>query len=122
MSDVNVTECNRLIIRQRFGYAKLPDTKVTPETLFFPGSTTKTMKAAALAHMIDSKNYSSLQDGWSTPISSIIRDDVVVGNGWTTAHLTLAEAVSHRMGMAPHDFAWMRTEGGMTLTPAEMVK
>ncbi|KAL8978063.1 MAG: hypothetical protein Q9177_006502, partial [Variospora cf. flavescens] len=104
-----------------FGYAELPDTKITPETLFFAGSTTKTMTAAALAYMIDSKNYSFLQDGWSTPISSMIRDDFVVGNGWTMAHLTLDDAVSHWTGMAPHDFAWMCTERGMTLTPAEMV-
>ncbi|KAL9019974.1 MAG: hypothetical protein Q9185_002764 [Variospora sp. 1 TL-2023] len=110
------------VYTEGFGYAELPDTKVTPETLFFAGSTTKTITAAALAHMIDSKNYSSLKDGWSTPISSIIRDDFVVGNEWTTAHLTLDDAVSHRTGMAPHDFAWMRTEGGMILTPAEMVK
>ena len=78
--------------------------------------------AAALAHVIDSKNYSSLEDGWSTPISSIIRDDFVVGDEWTTAHLTLDDAVSHRTGMAPHDFAWRRTAGGKTLPIAGTVR
>lgn len=108
--------------RQGFGYAELPNTKVTPETLFFAGSTTKAIVAATLAHMIDSKNYSSLKDGWSTPISSIIRSDFVVGDEWTTAHLTLDDAVSHRTGMAPHDYAWRRTEGGQTLPIAGMVR
>lgn len=108
--------------RQGFNYTELPDTKVTPETLFFAGSTTKAMVAATLAHMINTKNYSSLKDGWSTPISSIIRDDFVVGDEWTTAHLTLDDTVSHRTGIAPHDFAWRRTKGGITLTAAEIVK
>lgn len=84
------------------------------------------MTAAALSHMIDSKNYSSLEGaGWATPISSLIRDDFVVGGDeWATAHLTLDDAVSHRTGIAPHEYAWARLSepGGEPLTIAAMVR
>ncbi|KAM4057408.1 beta-lactamase [Hirsutella rhossiliensis] len=114
------------VFTQAFGFAELPNIKATPETLFFAGSTTKAMTAAALSHMIDTKNHSSLAGaGWATPISSLIRDDfVVAGDEWATAHLTLDDAVSHRTGMAPHEYAWARRSerGGEPLTIAAVVR
>ena len=88
---------------QSFGYATFPDVKVTPQTLFETGSTTKAFVAATLAQMIDSNNYTALSDGWSTPISSIIRDDFVLDDEWSTNHITLDDAASHRTGYPRHD-------------------
>lgn len=71
--------------------------------MYFAGSTSKAQAAAALAHLIDGGNYSSLSQGWQTPIQSILRDDFVLKDEWATAHLTLDDAVSHRTGMPRHD-------------------
>ena len=54
-----------------YGFATLPDKPATPESLWCGGSTAKGFTAASLAHLIDSKKYSSLLKGWATPISSI---------------------------------------------------
>ena len=75
----------------------------TPETLWYVGSTTKAHVTAALAQLIDSQNFPVLSDEWRTPISSIIRDDFVLQNEWSTAHLTLEDAASHRTGFTRHD-------------------
>lgn len=76
--------------------------------------------------MIHSGNHLSLTgSGWATPISSLIRDDFVIGdNDWATAHLTLEDAASHRTGLAPHEYAWPRCSepGGKLLTIAEVVR
>ncbi|KAJ6784052.1 hypothetical protein PWT90_00339 [Aphanocladium album] len=98
------------VYTQGYGFAKLPDTPVTPDTLFLGGSTTKAHLAAALAHLISSGHHAAtFPQGWSTPISSIIRDDFVLQDEWATAHITLEDAVSHRTGMPRHDTAWAGT-------------
>jgi CubicO group peptidase (beta-lactamase class C family) len=122
---IRIVANSRRFIQQAFGYAELPNIKAAPETLFFAGATTKSLTAAALSYMIDSRNYSSMVEaGWYTPISSIIRDDFVVGGDeWATAHLTLDDAVSHRTGLAPHEYAWARhSEEGKPVTVADMVR
>lgn len=94
----------------------------TPETLWYGASTTKAHVAAALAHLIDSKDHPELAQGWETPISSIIRDDFVLRDEWATNHLTLNDAVSHRTGMARHEMAARREVNGTTLTPRDVVR
>ncbi|KAK2590160.1 hypothetical protein QQS21_012156, partial [Conoideocrella luteorostrata] len=93
------------VFTQAYGYSVLPDQKATPETLWYAGSTTKAQVGATLSHLIDSKEYSSLKLGWTTPISSIIRDDFVLQDQWDTDHLTLDDAACHRTGMPTHDYA-----------------
>lgn len=83
----------------------MPDTEATPDTLWYTGSTTKAQTAASLAKLIESGEYPALASGWRTSISSIIRDDFVVQNEWSTAHLTLEDAASHRTGFTRHDVA-----------------
>lgn len=101
----------------------MPDIKATPETLYFAGSTSKAFTAATLAHMIDSKNFSALADGWDTPISSIIRDDFVMYDSWLTDNINLNDAVSHRTGMPRHDTAWPRyNPDGSILGAANVVR
>lgn len=72
--------------------------------------------------MIDSGNYSSLSSGWSTRISSIIRDDFVLEDEWVTNHLTLEDAVSHRTGMPRHDMSTFRQLDGRKSTPGDIVR
>lgn len=75
---------------------------VTPHTLFYAGSTTKSFVAAALSLLIDnSSQYANL--AWTTPISQLLRDDFVLSDDWATAHITLEDALSHRTGYPRHD-------------------
>ncbi|KAK1251795.1 hypothetical protein MKX07_007274 [Trichoderma sp. CBMAI-0711] len=92
------------VYAEGYGYATLPDVPATPETLWYGASTTKAHVAAVLSALIHSGNHSALLSrGWSTPISSIIRDDFVLQDEWATNHVTLDDAVSHRTGMPRHD-------------------
>lgn len=100
----------------------MPDTPATPSTLWYAASTTKAFTAATLAHLIASGKYPRLAQGWSTPISSIIRDDFVLQDPWATAHLTLEDAVCHRTGFAGHDKAMAREEDGRQLTVRDAVR
>lgn len=85
-----------------FGYASLTaKTPVTPETLFFTASTTKSFTAAGLSLLID--NSSSLD--WTTPISTLLRDDFVLSDDWATAHITIEDALCHRTGYPRHDLS-----------------
>jgi CubicO group peptidase (beta-lactamase class C family) len=100
----------------------LPDTPATPETLWYGGSTTKAFAAATLAKFIDSGAYPALSNGWQTTISSIIRDDFVLQDAWSTEHLTLEDAVSHRTGMPRHDGSSFHTIDGRTATVKDIVR
>ena len=111
-----------LTLRQGFGLATLPDTPATPETLYYTGSTTKAYTAATLAHLIDSKIYPELALGWSTPFSSIIRDDFVLQDEWSTNHVTLDDAASHRTGLTGHDNAWHRDRNGNKSSVRDVVR
>ncbi|KAJ4127838.1 hypothetical protein NW768_008116 [Fusarium equiseti] len=91
------------VFSKGFGFATLPDVPATPETLWYGGSTTKAFVTAALSHMIDSKEYPELSDGWKTRVSSIIRDDFVTQDDWATKNITLEDLASHRSGLRNND-------------------
>ncbi|TQV93740.1 penicillin-binding protein [Cordyceps javanica] len=111
------------VYSQGYGYATLPDVKATADTLYFAGSTSKAFTAAAVAQLIDGGNHSALADGWSTTISSIIRNDFVMYEDWSTEHLTLDDAASHRTGMPRHDGAmFARHDDGSPVTTAQQVQ
>jgi CubicO group peptidase (beta-lactamase class C family) len=109
-------------VLQGYGFSTLPNTRATPETLWLGGSTTKAYVAATLAHLIDSENYTALSSGWSTPISSILPDDFVLQEEWSTKHITLEDAASHRTGMPRHDFSWARSVNGKPVTNKDNVR
>ncbi|KZL77886.1 penicillin-binding, partial [Colletotrichum tofieldiae] len=95
-----------------YGYAALNSTLMTPHTLFYTGSTTKSFTAAGLSLLIDNATAnSSVYSGltWKTPVSSILRDDFVLSDEWATAHITLEDALSHRTGYPRHDLASAKT-------------
>ncbi|KJZ75351.1 hypothetical protein HIM_05277 [Hirsutella minnesotensis 3608] len=110
------------VFAEGFGYASFPDKLASPETLYWVGSTTKAHLAATLAQLIDSGAHPELSRGWNTPISSIIRDDFVLKDDWATAHLTLADAVSHRTGMTRHDASWHKQVNGKNTTVKDVVR
>ncbi|MCJ1262605.1 hypothetical protein MMC22_002475 [Lobaria immixta] len=89
-----------------YGIAEFP-TKATPETLYYTGSTTKSFTAAAISILLDDSVNSSSPLKWTTPISSLIRDDFVLTDEYATSHVTLEDALSHRTGMPRHDFTIM---------------
>lgn len=92
---------------QGYGFASVsesePENAFKAETLSFAGSCTKAMTCALLAHMIDTKDYPQLANGWNTTIHSIIPDDFVLQDDWATLNTTLDDAACHRSGMAAHD-------------------
>ncbi|CAK7215784.1 hypothetical protein SBRCBS47491_002601 [Sporothrix bragantina] len=109
-----------------FGTAVIPDTPVTPDTLFYTASNTKAFVAAALSLMVDSGNFSVGDKplDWRTPLSTIMPDDFVVGSeytvddditkadsAWATRRLTIEDALSHRTGFAAHDLSRSRRYG-----------
>ncbi|OAQ90495.1 penicillin-binding protein [Purpureocillium lilacinum] len=110
------------IFAEGYGYATLPDTRATPETLWYGASTTKAFTAATLAHLIDSKQHPSLTAGWQTPISSVLRDDFILQDEWATNHITLEDAVSHRTGMPRHDMSSIRIIDGRSAVPRDIVR
>nr|XP_036579334.1 penicillin-binding protein [Colletotrichum truncatum]KAF6786881.1 penicillin-binding protein [Colletotrichum truncatum] len=91
-----------------YGYAILNSTPVTPHTLFYTGSTTKSFTAAGLSLLVDNATASPKLT-WQTPVSSILRDDFVLSDEWATAHVTIEDALSHRTGYPRHDLASART-------------
>ncbi|KAH0536105.1 hypothetical protein FGG08_006991 [Glutinoglossum americanum] len=99
-----------------YGLASISDNiSVTPSTLFYTGSTTKAFTAAAMSLLVDN---TSQQISWTTPLSSIIRDDFVLPDPYSTTHITIADALSHRTGMPRHDLSY----GGGNATVRDVVR
>ena len=108
---------------QGYGFAGLPDNKpATAETQWYAGSTTKAHLAAAIAALIESKAYPQLADGWSTTLSSIMRDDFVMQDEWSTAHLTLEDAACHRTGFGDYNNTSLREIDGRQGTVGDVVR
>lgn len=100
--------------------ATFPSKPVTPDTLFYTASTTKSFTAAAVSLLIDDAANSSLRDAlsWGTPLAKLIREDFVLPDEYTTLHATLEDALSHRTGMPRHDFSY----GGANVTVRDVVQ
>ncbi|KAI7763774.1 hypothetical protein LZL87_011631 [Fusarium oxysporum] len=105
-----------------FGYATLPDITATPETLWYGGSTTKAFVAAALAHLIESREYPALSDGWQTKVSTIIREDFVTQDDWATNNITLEDLASHRSGLSNNDAGIRLHEDGRKRTTRDVAR
>ncbi|KAK8196090.1 hypothetical protein M8818_007242 [Zalaria obscura] len=92
-----------------YGYATLPnDTEdevdITPHSLFYVGSTTKSFIAATISLIVDN---SSNDIDWTTPLHKIAPNDFVLEDDYLTTHITFEDALSHRTGMPRHDFTWL---------------
>ncbi|KAJ6066050.1 hypothetical protein N7499_012124 [Penicillium canescens] len=86
-----------------YGMAEFPDRKMTTDTLFSTCSTTKAFTAAAVSLAIDDSKNTESPLRWDTPLASIIRDDFVLGNDYSTNHTTIEDALSHRSGLPTYD-------------------
>lgn len=103
---------------QGYGIATFPDKPVTPETLFYTASTTKSFTAAAVSLLIDDSVNSSESLFWQVPLAKLIREDFVLADEYATAHATIEDALSHRTGMPRHDL----TYGGSNVTVQDVVQ
>lgn len=92
--------------------AELPDTAVTPETVFFTASTTKAFTAASVSLLVDnaelrsSLNHCPSDLSWQTTLSSIIGDDFVLDSEDITSRITLEDALSNRTGLPDHKLSF----------------
>ena len=59
---------------------------------------------------------------WKTPIADILRDDFVLEDAWSTSHLTLEDALSHRTGLARHDWSTARHYDGHEATVRDITR
>ncbi|KAL6884494.1 beta-lactamase/transpeptidase-like protein [Trichoderma evansii] len=95
-----------------YGFAELPDTAVTPETVFFTASTTKAFTAASVSLLVDNEElYFSSKHcpsplSWQTTLSSILGDDFALDNDEVTSRITLEDALSNRTGLPDHKFSF----------------
>jgi len=91
-----------------------PPRPVTNSTLFYAGSTTKSLTAAALSLLIDDEeNFPDLQ--WSTTIKSLIPEEFVTEDEYATNHLTLEDFLSHRSGYGRHEVSCKLSSGLIVL-------
>ncbi|EMC94393.1 hypothetical protein BAUCODRAFT_35603 [Baudoinia panamericana UAMH 10762] len=91
-----------------YGYADLElKIPVTPKTLFFAGSTTKSFTAATTSKLVDSNVTEYAHISWTTKLVDLIRDDFVLEDDYTTNHINFVDALSHRTGMPRHDLSWI---------------
>ncbi|KFY84254.1 hypothetical protein V500_09468 [Pseudogymnoascus sp. VKM F-4518 (FW-2643)] len=98
-----------------YGIAAFPSEPVTPETLFYTASTTKSFTSAAISLLIDddaearatsSQSSPASQNEpltWKTRLASLIPDDFVLPDSYATAHATIEDALCHRTGMPDHE-------------------
>ncbi len=86
--------------------AQFPDMPVTPDTIFYGASTTKAFVAAGVSLLVDDEDkHANVK--WTTPISDLIRKDFVLIDDYSTQHVTLEDAASHRSGLPRHDFSFI---------------
>ncbi|CZR50889.1 uncharacterized protein PAC_00763 [Phialocephala subalpina] len=87
-----------------YGFARLPDEPVGPETLFNCASMTKAFTAAATSLLVDDeKQFPDVK--WDTPMSRLIGDDFVLSDDRYTAKVTIEDLLSHRSGLPDCDDA-----------------
>ncbi|KAJ5936845.1 Beta-lactamase-like protein [Penicillium verhagenii] len=93
--------------QQGYGFSDIISSQpVTEHTLFFTGSTTKAFTAAAISLLVDDElNFPSIN--WNTPVHSILPEDFVLSDPWSTSQMTIIDILSHRSGLPRHDWVWL---------------
>lgn len=96
------------VFAKGYGYSDLnASIPATPRTLYHTGSTTKSFTAATMSKLVYSNDSAYSHITWDTKLADLIREDFVLQDPWSTEHLTLTDAMSHRTGMPRHDFSWI---------------
>ncbi|KAF2213811.1 hypothetical protein CERZMDRAFT_38179, partial [Cercospora zeae-maydis SCOH1-5] len=99
-----------------YGYARLPDVRAAPDTLWFTGSTTKAFVATAAGMVV--RNDSVPDFKWSSRLHDLLPGDFVLSEEYQTLHTTLEDALSHRSGLPRHDASY----GWGNETPIDIVR
>ncbi|KAJ5124329.1 Peptidase S12 Pab87-related C-terminal [Penicillium bovifimosum] len=97
--------------QQAYGQAELPNRNrnrparaMTTDALFATCSTTKAFTGAATSIVIQDSKKTSDPIDWDTTLSSLIPEDFVLEDDYTTKNITLEDALSHRSGMPHHNW------------------
>ncbi|KAM3416566.1 UPF0214 protein YfeW [Cercospora zeina] len=99
-----------------YGYARLPDFRATPDTLWFTGSTTKAFVATAAGMIVQNDSVPDFK--WSSRLNDLLPSDFVLSEDYQTRHTTLEDALSHRSGLPRHDASY----GWGNETPIDIVR
>lgn len=91
---------------------------MTPETLFYVGSITKSVLAASLLHVLESTSESDKPITLDTQIHDVIPEDFVLSDDYATLHATIKDALTHRLGYPRHDLSY----GGAGFTAKDAVR
>ncbi|RMY29739.1 hypothetical protein D0866_08481 [Hortaea werneckii] len=91
-----------------YGYSNLePQEEMTPRTLFFAGSTTKSFTAATMSKLVESNESAYAAIDWDSKLADLIREYFVLSDEYASNHISLTDALSHRTGMPRHDISWV---------------
>ncbi|PLN84989.1 beta-lactamase family protein [Aspergillus taichungensis] len=98
---------NDTITSAGYGQASLsPATRCTPDTLFDIASASKSMTAASVGLLVNNNDeYPEVQ--YEATMSSLLLDDFVMSEEQHTKGVTVEDILSHRSGMALHDFSYL---------------
>ncbi|RMZ14222.1 hypothetical protein D0862_02089 [Hortaea werneckii] len=91
-----------------YGYSNMERLEeMTPHTLFFAGSTTKSFTVATMSKLVESNDSAYAAIDWDTKLVNLIREDFVLSDEYASNHVSLTDALSHRTGMPRHDISWV---------------
>ncbi|KAI7490912.1 beta-lactamase/transpeptidase-like protein [Hortaea werneckii] len=91
-----------------YGYSNLERIEeMTPHTLLFAGSTTKSFTAATMSKLVESNESAYAAIDWDSKLANLIREDFVLSDEYASNHISLIDALSHRTGMPRHDISWV---------------
>lgn len=102
---ISVVRNGKVMINKGFGLADISvGRKVSPNTLFAIGSTTKAFTAAGLAILVDQQKLK-----WDEPIKTHLPDFVMFDN-FASQEMTALDLITHRSGLPRHDLLWYGTD------------
>jgi CubicO group peptidase (beta-lactamase class C family) len=98
---VAIVQNGAMVYAKGFGLANVEKgTRVTADTLFGVGSTTKAFTAAGIAMLVDQGKLD-----WAAPVRAYL-PSFQLGHGDDYASTSLRDMMSHRTGLARHDLLW----------------
>jgi CubicO group peptidase (beta-lactamase class C family) len=98
---IAVVQNDRVIFLKGYGIKEAgKEDRITADTLFEIGSTTKAFTATAMAMLADEKKLS-----WDDPVRNYV-PGFHISDPCTDALITLRDIASHRSGVARHDELW----------------
>jgi len=102
-AQIGVIVDGEIIALECFGVRNDKNDPVTEKTIFPIASTTKAFTAAMVASLVDKRLLN-----WNDKLSKYL-DDFKMMDETATKLTNIKDALSHRTGIARHDYAWMGT-------------